>query len=69
MSFPAISNVQYRLTEVEGGLTHVQFAHRAIGQIPADLRDGINVNKGWSHMLMRIRETAERRNDALRGSR
>ena len=68
MSFPAISNVQYRLSEVEG-LTRVQFAHRAIGQIPADLRDGVNVNKGWGHLLARIRETAERRNDTLRASR
>jgi uncharacterized protein YndB with AHSA1/START domain len=68
MSFPAMSNVQYRLTEVEG-LTRVQFAHRAIGQIPAALHDGIGVNKGWGNMLMRIRESAERKNDMLRGSR
>jgi uncharacterized protein YndB with AHSA1/START domain len=68
MSFPVISNVQYRLTEVEG-LTRVQFAHRAIGQIPAELRDGINVNRGWGSILMRVRDAAERKNDMLRGSR
>lgn len=68
MSFPVVSNIQYRLTEVEG-LTRLKFAHRAIGQIPADLRDGANVNKGWGYMLTKVRETAERRSDALRGSR
>lgn len=68
MSFPAISNVQYRLSEVEG-LTRVQFVHRAMGQIPADLLDGVGMDKGWSHLLMRIRENAERKNDTLRGSR
>jgi uncharacterized protein YndB with AHSA1/START domain len=68
MSFPAMSNVQYRLSEVEG-LTRVQFVHRALGQLPDDLLDGVAVNKGWSNMLMRIRENAERKGDALRGSR
>lgn len=68
MSFPVISNVQYRLSEVEG-LTRVQFMHRAIGQIPVELRDGANINKGWSHILNRLRETAERRSDTVRGSR
>jgi len=60
MSYPAMSNVQYRLTE-EGGVTRVQFSHQAIGLIPADLRDGVNVNKGWGNVLTRVREAAERR--------
>jgi uncharacterized protein YndB with AHSA1/START domain len=68
MSFPAISNLQYRLT-AEGDVTRIKFAHRAIGQIPAELRDGVNVKKGWSHTLARVREIAERRKGALRGSR
>jgi uncharacterized protein YndB with AHSA1/START domain len=68
MSFPAMSNVQYRLSEVEG-LTRVRFAHRAIGQIPAELLDGVAVNKGWSYMLTKVRESAERKGDALRGCR
>ena len=66
MSFPAVSNVQYRLT-AEGDKTRIRFVHRAMGQIPPDLRDGVNVNKGWGQMLTRIREVAERRNRALRG--
>jgi hypothetical protein len=68
MSFPAISNVQYRLTE-EGGVTRIKFAHRAIGQIPPELGDGVNVTKGWSHILAKVREIAERRKGALRGGR
>jgi uncharacterized protein YndB with AHSA1/START domain len=68
MSFPAVSNVQYRLTEVEG-LTRMQFTHRAMGQIPAELLDGVEINKGWGSILTKIRENAERKSDALRGSR
>jgi uncharacterized protein YndB with AHSA1/START domain len=68
MSFPVISNVQYRLSEVEG-LTHVQFTHRAMGQIPENLLDGVNINKGWGYILTKVRESAERKSDTLRGSR
>ncbi len=60
MSFPAVSNVQYRLTE-ENGLTRVRFVHRAMGQIPEDLLDGTKVNTGWSSLLTRIRVAAEGR--------
>ncbi|MDW5264127.1 MULTISPECIES: SRPBCC domain-containing protein [Acidobacteriaceae] len=68
MSFPAMSNVQYRLSEAEG-LTRVQFVHRALGQIPEDLLDGVAINKGWGSILAKVRENAERKSDALRGSR
>lgn len=69
MSFPVMSNVQYRLTE-ENGVTRVKFVHRAVGLIPAELVDGDrNVNQGWSYILKRIREHAEQRNAALRGKR
>jgi uncharacterized protein YndB with AHSA1/START domain len=60
MSYPAMSNAQYRLT-VERGVTRVQFAHRAMGLIPAELRGGLNVDKGWSHVLARVRAVAESR--------
>jgi len=66
MSYPAISHVQFRLT-VEGGVTHLKFAHRAIGQITPDHREG--ASKGWSHILRRVRENVEHRNGTLRGSR
>ena len=68
MSLPVMSNVQYRLSEVEG-LTRIQFTHRAIGMIPSALLDGADVGKGWSNILRKVRETAERRSDALHGSR
>jgi hypothetical protein len=56
MSYAVVSNVQYRLSEVEGG-TLVAFHHFALGAIPADLRQ--NINKGWTHILGRIRGRAE----------
>jgi uncharacterized protein YndB with AHSA1/START domain len=58
MSTPAISNVQYRLT-TEGGATRLKFSHRAIGQIAPEFRDGVNVNKGWTSLIARIRKIAE----------
>jgi uncharacterized protein YndB with AHSA1/START domain len=68
MSTPATSNVQYRLTE-EGGLTRVRFVHRAMGWIPEADRGGLGVDTGWSNLMMRIREGAERRSSGLRDNR
>jgi hypothetical protein len=65
MSSPAISNVQYRLT-VERGATRVKFSHRAIGQIAPELRDGVNVNKGWTSLITRIRKIAERKEKEMK---
>ena len=65
MSYPAISHVQYRLT-AEGPKTRLTFAHRAIGQITPEHREG--VAKGWTSILARIREAAERRKGTSRGS-
>lgn len=56
MSYAVVSNVQYRLSEVDGG-TLIQFHHKAFGAIQDDHREG--VGKGWAHMLSRIRERAE----------
>ncbi|HSU29768.1 MAG TPA: SRPBCC domain-containing protein [Bryobacteraceae bacterium] len=58
MSAPAVSHVLYRLTAEPGG-TRVSFSHRAIGEIAPELRDGVNVNKGWGSLIARIREVAE----------
>jgi hypothetical protein len=58
MSYAAVSNVQYRLSEVDGG-TLIKFHHRAMGTIQDDHREG--VNQGWTHILLRIRERAEKR--------
>ena len=60
MSSPVTSNVQYRLTE-QAGLTRVQFAHRAMGWIGGEYRDGVNVDQGWTSLMTRIRLGAEGR--------
>ena len=64
MSTPAVSNVQYRLKE-ERGVTQVQFAHRAMGWILPEHLDRTRVNTGWTDLLTRIREGAERRSGKI----
>jgi hypothetical protein len=55
-SYPFVSNVQYRLTEAEGG-TKITFRHTALGFIQDEHRGG--VSKGWAWMLERTRKAAE----------
>jgi uncharacterized protein YndB with AHSA1/START domain len=57
LSSGAISNLQYRLTSVDGG-TLVTLKHNAIGLIPDDYRAGIQT--GWAHILDCVRKAAER---------
>ena len=57
MSFPVVSNVQYRLEEVEGG-TLITFRHAALGFVPDEYRQGLS--RGWTPLLERIRREAER---------
>ena len=57
MSYAAVSNVQYRLSEVDGG-TLITFHHKAFGMIEDDHRQ--RVGRGWGHILSRIRERAEK---------
>ena len=57
MSSPALSNIQYRLSEVDGG-TLVAFRHTAFGLIAEEHRAG--VASGWTPLLQRIRARAER---------
>jgi hypothetical protein len=56
MSYPVVSNVQYRLSEENGG-TLIKFHHTALGLIIDDHRQG--VVKGWTHILDGIRKRAE----------
>lgn len=58
MSYAAVSNVQYRLSEVEGG-TLIKFHHKALGVIQDEHRQG--VTRGWNHMLEGARDRAEGR--------
>jgi hypothetical protein len=56
MSYPAISNVQYRLSE-SGGETLIRFRHSAIGLISEDHRQG--VDRGWDGLHERVKKRAE----------
>ena len=57
LSLPVISNIQYRLTKVEGG-TLITFRHSALGFVPDDFRNGMGV--GWTALHERVRTRAER---------
>jgi uncharacterized protein YndB with AHSA1/START domain len=56
MSHPVISNVQYRLTEVNHG-TLIAFRHSAMGFVPDEYREGLST--GWKLLLERIQRNAE----------
>ena len=55
-SFPFVSNVQYRLNEVDGG-TLIKFRHAALGIVPEGQKAGMD--KGWNSMHERVRQYAE----------
>ncbi|HXZ12832.1 MAG TPA: SRPBCC domain-containing protein [Candidatus Sulfotelmatobacter sp.] len=57
MSYPAVSNVQYRLSEEAGG-TLIKFHHTALGLIESEHREG--VGQGWAHMNDNVRKAAEK---------
>lgn len=57
MSYPVVSNLQYRLSESDGG-TLIKFHHTALGLISDDHRQG--VGKGWTHINDRVRQRAEK---------
>jgi uncharacterized protein YndB with AHSA1/START domain len=62
MSYPAISNVQYRLTE-EHGITRLKFRHRAMGQISHHVqieRGWGQIETGWDNLMARIRSAAQK---------
>jgi uncharacterized protein YndB with AHSA1/START domain len=57
MSFAVASNVQYRLTEVDGG-TSITLRHTAIGLFPDNFREALG--QGWPLLLERVRRRLER---------
>jgi hypothetical protein len=57
MSYAVVSNVQYRLSEEDGG-TLIKFHHKAFGLIQEDHRKG--VVPGWTHINTQIKQRAER---------
>jgi hypothetical protein len=56
MSYAAVSNVQYRLAEADGG-TLITLRHTALGLLPDDHRE--NTGKGWAQLLEGVRRRAE----------
>jgi len=56
MSYPVASNVQYRLSEEDGG-TLIKFHHMAFGLVTDEHREG--VVKGWGFMNDNVRKLAE----------
>jgi hypothetical protein len=58
MTMPVVSNLQYRLKEVDGG-TLISFRHSALGFIPDDFRQGMM--RGWAALHDRVRTQAEAR--------
>ena len=55
-SFPFLSNVQYRLSQVEGG-TLIAFQHTALGLMTE--QNKLDMPKGWGSMHDRVRKHAE----------
>ena len=58
MSFAVTSNVQYRLSEQDGG-TLIKFQHLGLGAIPEDFRKGMN--EGWKRINRWAKDRAEKR--------
>ena len=56
-SYPLLNNVQYRLSESNGG-TLITFRHTALGFIDDQHKQG--VHKGWSSILEQVRKRAEK---------
>src|ERR1700694_5899727 len=65
MSYPVASNVQYRLSETDGG-TLIKFHNAALGLIQDDHRRG--VTGGWGAMNERVRKAAEAHGSFAAGS-
>jgi hypothetical protein len=57
-SYPLVSNVQYRLTEADGG-TLISFRHTALGFMQEEQKQG--ATKGWKWILERAAAKAEGR--------
>jgi hypothetical protein len=56
MSHPVVTNMQYRLKEVDGG-TLISFRHSALGFLPDDYKE--NFMRGWTPVFERVRRQAE----------
>jgi Activator of Hsp90 ATPase homolog 1-like protein len=64
MSYPVSSNVQYRLSEADGG-TLIKFQHKAFGWIDEEHRKGVTT--GWGGIHERLKKLAEGRGSFAAG--
>ena len=58
MSYGVVSNLQYRLSEHNGG-TLIKFHHKAFGMIQEEHRKGVST--GWAHMNELMKARAEKK--------
>ena len=56
MSYPVMSNIQYRLKEVDG-VTTITLKHSALGLFPENYRTPLT--QGWTLIMNRVRQRAE----------
>ncbi len=56
MSYPVSNNVQYRLSEADGG-TLIKFRHSALGLILDEHRAGVKT--GWAYIHANVKKRAE----------
>jgi hypothetical protein len=56
VSAPVLSNIQYRLKQVDGGVL-ITFRHSMFGQLPDDHRQGFSL--GWTDTHERVKKAAE----------
>lgn len=56
MSAPVVTNLQYRLTAVEGG-TLLTLRQTTFGLLPEGVREGMG--EGWTYLLTKVRDRAE----------
>ena len=56
MSAPVVNNLQYRLSEKDGG-TLITFRHTALGFVSDEHKAGMT--QGWAHIFERVRQQSE----------
>jgi hypothetical protein len=56
MSSPVLNNLQYRLSEKDGG-TLITFRHTALGFVSDEHKAGMT--QGWAHIFERVRKQSE----------
>ena len=56
MSYPVVGHVQFRLTQIPGGV-ELALRHRVLGLVDEQHRQG--VTQGWAHILNEVKRISE----------